>query len=80
VLGLLFLASDLSSGAALAALVAARRGTAPAEYDFLVRFDLVCIVAEADLIGLWVLGLLTGTEPGRQAASSILGGPYTAAF
>lgn len=82
VLGLLFLASGLSSGAAFAALVAARRGAAadPAEHLFLVRFDLICIVAEAGLIGLWIIGLLTGTEAGREAATLILGGPYTAAF
>jgi len=82
VLGMIFLASGLSSGAALAALMAARlnRDEASPEHEFLVRFDLTCIVVEAGLIGLWIVGLLTGTEAGREAAALILGGPYTAAF
>ena len=78
-LGVLFLVSGLSSGAALGALFAARNDT-NTEHDFLVRLDLVAIVLELAVIGLWLLGLGTGGEAGREAAHLVLGGPYTAAF
>ncbi len=76
VLGLLFLASGLSSGAALAALLA--RGER--EKRSLVRIDLGLIIAEALLVALWLLGLGSSGEPGREALGLFFGGSYTAVF
>jgi protein NrfD len=76
VLGPLFLASGVSTGAAfllLFRLDAAERKT-------LVRWDAIAIGAELVLIVLLLLGWATSGEAGRFAARSFLGGPYTAVF
>lgn len=76
VLGLLFLASGLSSGAAAALLLAKQHE----EHQTLVRGDLALIAAEALLIVLWLVGLATGAAPGQEALALLLGGPFTAVF
>jgi len=77
VLGPLFFASGLSTGAAAIMLMPLK----PAEYRFVQRWDMVAIVAELGIIGLMFLDLLAnGGAAGRAAAQLLLGGPYTAAF
>lgn len=76
VLGPLFLASGISTGAALLLLL-------PLEEDerkTLVRWDAAAIVAELVLIALMLLGWATSGGAGRWAAAQFLGGPYTAVF
>lgn len=76
VLGPLFLASGVSTGAALLLLLTLDEG----ERKFLVRWDAVAIGAEIVLIGLLFVGFATSGETGRFAAGLFLGGPYTAPF
>jgi formate-dependent nitrite reductase membrane component NrfD len=75
-LGPLFLASGLSTGAAFLMLAPLAR----TERSLLARADLWFLVAELTLLGLWLAGLLASGAAGRAAAGLILGGPYTAAF
>jgi protein NrfD len=75
-LGPLFLASGISTGAA--SLLLFRLDGA--ERRALVRWDAIAIVAELVLIVLLLLGWATSGEAGRFAASRFLGGPYTAVF
>ena len=77
ILGPLFLASGISTGAAFLLLLPRLD---PDERKTLVRWDLVAIVAELSLIALMLLGWATAGEAGRWAAHSFLGGPYTAVF
>lgn len=76
VLGPLFLASGISTGAALLLLLPLEEG----ERKTLVSWDAVAIVAELVLIALMLLGFATSGEVGQWAASQFLGGPYTAVF
>ena len=76
VVGPLFLASGVSTGAASLLLLRLDE----AERKFLVRWDAVAIGAELVLIVLLLLGWATSGEAGRLAARSFLGGPYTAVF
>jgi len=76
VLGPLFLASGLSTGAASLLLLKLDEG----ERKALVRWDAIAIGAELVLIVLLFLGWATSGEAGRFAAHSFLGGPYTAVF
>jgi formate-dependent nitrite reductase membrane component NrfD len=76
VLGPLFLASGISTGAAFLLLLRLDG----AERKFLVRWDVIAIGAELVLIVLVLLGWATSGEAGRFAARSFLGGPYTAVF
>lgn len=76
VLGPLFLASGLSTGAA--SLLLFRLDDA--ERKALIRWDAIAIGAELVLIVLLLLGWATSGEAGRLAARSFLGGPYTAVF
>jgi protein NrfD len=76
VLGLLFLASGLSSGAAAALLFAKKHE----EHETLVRGDVALISIEAVLIVLWLVGLGTGAAQGQEALGLLLGGPFTAVF
>jgi protein NrfD len=76
VLGPLFLASGVSTGAA--SLLLFRLDDA--ERRTLVRWDAIAIGAELVLIVLLLLGWATSGEAGRFAARSFLGGPYTAVF
>jgi formate-dependent nitrite reductase membrane component NrfD len=76
VLGPLFLASGVSTGAASLLLLKLEEG----ERKALVRWDAIAIGAELVLIVLLLLGWATSGEAGRFAAHSFLGGPYTAVF
>ena len=77
VLGPLFLASGISTGAAFLLLLPRLD---EAERKTLVRWDLLAIGAELALIALLLLGFATSGEAGRWAAAQLLGGPYTAVF
>ena len=76
ILGLIFLISGLSTGAALGALLSRDHR----ERERLVRFDVILIGVEIVLLGLWLVGLSTSGEGARNAAEMILSGPYAAAF
>jgi formate-dependent nitrite reductase membrane component NrfD len=75
-LGPLFLASGLSTGAAF--LLLARLEAS--ERIALGRADLGFILIELALLGLWLAGLLASGGAGRAAAGLVVGGPYSAAF
>ena len=75
-LGPLFLASGLSTGAALLLLFSLK----DRERAFLGRADMGLILVELLFLALWMIGLATAGAAGREALSLILGGPYTAAF
>lgn len=76
ILGPLFLASGLSSGAAFGHLVARD----PEESQALARADNGFLLAELGLIALFLIGLSTASEAHAAAAGLLLGGPFTAAF
>lgn len=76
VLGPLFLASGISTGAALLLLLPLD----DAERRMLVRWDVAAIGAELVLIALLLVGFSTSGEAGRVAAGFLLGGPYTGVF
>lgn len=75
-LGPLFLASGLSSAAALVHMVARER----AESEFLARADNRFLQAELAILALFLAGLLSSTQVHKAAAGLFLGGPYTALF
>lgn len=75
-LGPLFLASGISSGAALLTLLAGDGE----ERRTLVRWDAWAIGAELAVLALLLLGWSTGGAVSKAAASAFLGGPYTAVF
>ena len=76
VLGPLFLASGLSSAAALVHMAARDR----AESELLARADNRFLQAELALLALFFIGLLTATQVHIHAAALLLGGPFTAVF
>jgi formate-dependent nitrite reductase membrane component NrfD len=76
ILGPLFLASGLSTGAAF--LLMARLDHA--ERVRLGRLDMGLILGELALVAIWLVGLDAGGGASRAAADVLLGGPYTAAF
>lgn len=76
VLGPLFLASGLSSAAALVHMVARNR----AESELLARADNRFLQAEVVLLALFLIGLLSATQVHMRAAGLVLGGPFTAVF
>jgi formate-dependent nitrite reductase membrane component NrfD len=76
VLGPLFLASGISTGAATLLLLKLDEN----ERRALVRWDLVAIGVELVLLTLLLVGFGTSGEAGRYAAHGFLGGPYTAVF
>lgn len=76
VLGPLFLASGLSSAAALVHMVARER----AESEFLARADNRFLLGELVLLALWFIGLASSTRVHQAAAGLFLGGPFTAVF
>lgn len=76
VLGPLFLVSGLSTGAALGALLS----SVERERHELLRLDMGLMLVELLLLGLWLLGLVSGGEAARASSDLILGGPYAAAF
>ncbi len=75
-LGPLFLASGISTGAAFLLL----QRLDGAEAKILVRWDAQAIAAELLLIALMLAGWATSGAAGRFAAGLFLGGPYTAVF
>jgi formate-dependent nitrite reductase membrane component NrfD len=75
-LGPLFLASGLSSAAALVHLVARDRS----ESEFLARADNRFLQAELVILALLLIGLLSSTAVHARAAALLLGGPFTAVF
>lgn len=76
VLGPLFLASGISTGAALLLLLP----LGEAERKTLVAWDAAAIVGELVLIALMLLGWATSGDAGKWAVGQFLGGPYTAVF
>lgn len=75
-LGPLFLASGLSSAAALVHLLARDRE----EREMLARADNAFLVIEFVLIALLFVGLASATRVHIQAAGLFFGGPFTAVF
>lgn len=75
-LGPLFLASGLSSAAALVHMVANDR----AESELLARADNRLLTAELAILALFLIGLVTSSRVHREAAALLLGGPFTALF
>jgi protein NrfD len=76
VMGPLFLVSGLSTGAAMMMLLPVNTH----ERHLLARWDMGAIAIELGLIGIYILGLVTGGITGRVAVQLFLGGPFTAAF
>lgn len=75
-LGPLFLASGISTGAALLLLQRLDRR----EREILIRWDAIAMTVELVLIALMLTGWATSGAAGRFAAHGFLGGPYTAVF
>jgi protein NrfD len=75
-LGPLFLASGLSTGAAFLLLFRLREE----ERQLLVRWDLWAIAAEGAVLALLLAGLSTSGAAGHEAAGLLLGGPFTSQF
>ena len=75
-LGPLFLVSGLSTGAAFAHMIARE----PEERAALLRSDNLFLVAVLALIALFLIGLASAGAAQEQAASLLLGGPFTAVF
>ncbi len=76
ILGPLFLVSGLSTAAALVALVSRERS----EKHLFTRIDLVLILIELALVGLFVINLASGSAKHIEALQSIMGGAYTMVF
>lgn len=75
-LGPLFLASGLSTGAALLMLFR----VSPEERSLLARWDLLAIGLEVALLVLLLVGLASGDAASRGAADLLLGGRFTGQF
>lgn len=75
-LGPLFLVSGMSSAAAFTHLIARN----PEERVLLARWDNTFLLIELFVIGLFLVGLQAATAAQAQAASLVLGGPFTAVF
>lgn len=75
-LGPLFLASGLSTGAAFAHWASPEAD----EREMLARLDNQFLVVELAIIALFVVGLASAGQAHAQAAVLLLGGPYTAVF
>lgn len=75
-LGPLFLASGISSGAALILLFRID----PEERRLANVLDMAVLGAEMGIIGLWLVGMAVGGASSQHAVSLFFGGPYTAAF
>lgn len=76
ILPLLFIASALSTAAALAVLGTSNRG----ERNLFVRIDFGLIAVEMCLVLLLVIDLSAGSQVRLEAVDLILGGRYTTAF
>jgi formate-dependent nitrite reductase membrane component NrfD len=75
-LGPLFLASGLSTGAALLMLFRLSED----ERHFVTRWDKLAIGLEAAVLLLFLVGLVTSGAASKDAAALLLGGPWTASF
>jgi protein NrfD len=75
-LGPLFLASGVSTGAAFLLLFGLEAG----ERHAVSRWHLAAVGLEVALLALFLVGLGTGGQAGREAAALLLGGPFTAPF
>jgi protein NrfD len=76
ILGTLFLASGLSTGAATIMLMSKK----PEERKLFAQIDLLIIAIELFLITHMFMGFLASTQVEIDAARLFLGGPYTAPF
>lgn len=76
ILGPLFLASGLSTGAAAIMLLSKN----PEERKLFAKLDLLLIIIELFLITHMFMGFLASTQVQIEAAQLFLGGPYTAVF
>jgi len=76
ILGPLFLASGLSTGAALMLMTR----LSDEERIRLGRADIGLILAELSLLAIWMIGLAAGGQAARSAVAVLFGGAYTAAF
>jgi formate-dependent nitrite reductase membrane component NrfD len=76
VLGPLFLASGVSTGAAFLLLLRLDQR----EHDFAVRWDIGAIAVELFLIGVMLLDLAAGDRAAQHALRTLAGGPWTSAF
>ena len=76
VLGPLFLVSGMSTAAALVALIARQKS----EKELFTKIDLVLILAEIALVGLFLINLATGSGQQIEALQSVTGGAYTFVF
>ena len=76
VLGPLFLASGLSTGAAFMLLFRLRSE----EQKMLVRWDMLAIVAELFFIALMLISFAGGNATAQMAGENLLGGKWTALF
>jgi len=75
-LWLLFLVSGLSSAAAFVHMIAKDKD----ERELLAKADNGFLVLEMFVIALLIIGLLTSSQAGSDAARIILSGPYAASF
>ncbi|MFT3915514.1 MAG: polysulfide reductase NrfD [Anaeromyxobacteraceae bacterium] len=75
-LGPLFLASGVSTGAAFMLLFGLDAG----ERHAVSRWHLAAVGLEVALLALFLVGLLAGGQASRDAAQLLLGGRFTAAF
>ena len=76
VLGPLFLASGLSTGAAFMLLFRLRAD----EQQTLVRWDLLAILAELFFIALMLISFAGGNATAQMAGETLMGGKWTALF
>ena len=76
ILGVLFLASGVSAAAAFGHLVTQR----PDERALTVRIDNVVLASELGILALFLVAMLNGNAQQVDAASLVLGGPFTAPF
>lgn len=74
-LGILFLLSGLSAGAALMLIIAEKE-----EKHTFSRIDMFLIMAEAVAICLFIIGALMGTTGVREAMMFLISGPYALWF
>jgi formate-dependent nitrite reductase membrane component NrfD len=76
VLGPLFLASGVSTGAAFMLLFRLTEH----EQHALVRWDVLAIAVELFFLALMLIGFANGNEAAQTAGANLLGGPWTALF
>ncbi|MCG8334225.1 MAG: polysulfide reductase NrfD [Proteobacteria bacterium] len=75
ILGVLFLFSGLSAGAALMLIIAEKE-----DKHVFSKIDMQLIMVEAVIICLFIIGALMGTASGRDAMMFLISGPYAIWF